>query len=388
MNDRAARKPLQAEQIAETPLRLKRIDIFPVAIPLKQPMKMAGILICSAENLFVRIESVDGVAGWGEAASAPTMTGETLWGMVSATQLIWDAIKECDIRFAAAAVSKIQSALYANMSAKSAVEMALLDLMCRTLNVSAGEMLGGRVRDRLEPMWLLGRATPDEDVAEARVQRAKGCGFFKLKVGTKTVEGDIASALAVREALGMNVKLCADANGGLTPASANRLIQDALPAKLLYLEQPLPAGNLDAMAKLQALDLVPIGADEGIHAEADIEAHARRGAAAGVSLKLIKLGGMTATIRCAQRATELGLSVNVAAKVAESSLGSAAASHLACSVANLDWGISLTQVYLEHDPVCNPLTIIAGVIAPPPGPGLGIEVDESAIRHYRAPPPL
>jgi muconate cycloisomerase len=382
------RKPLEAERIAEPPLRLKRIDVFPVTIPLKQPMKMAGILIRSAENLFVRIESVDGVVGWGEAASAPTMTGETLWGMVSATQLIWDAIKESDIRFAAALVSKIQSALYGNMSAKSAVEMALLDLMGRTLGVSAGEMLGGRVRDRLEPMWLLGRATPDEDIADARVQRANGCGFFKLKVGTKTVEGDVASALGVREALGMNVKLCADANGGLTLSSAKRLIRDAEPAKLLYLEQPLPADDLDAMAKLQALDLVPIGADEGIHAQSDIEAHATRGAAAGVSLKLIKLGGMTATLRCAHRAIELGLSVNVAAKVAESSLGSAAASHLACSIANLDWGISLTQVYLEHDPVYNPLTIIAGAITPPQGPGLGVEVDESAIRHYRAPPPL
>src|SRR6202051_2827745 len=99
---------------------------------MKKPVQMAGETVARADNVLVRIESADGVVGWGEAASAPTMTGETLWGMVSATQLIWDAIKDSDIRFAATLVSKIQSALYGNMSAKSAVEMALLDLMGRT----------------------------------------------------------------------------------------------------------------------------------------------------------------------------------------------------------------------------------------------------------------
>jgi muconate cycloisomerase len=381
------REPLKADDIAVQPRRLKRIDVFPVAIPLKQPMKMAGILIRSAENLFVRIEGSDGTVGWGEAASAPTMTGETLWGMVSATHLIWDAIKDSDIRFAPALVGKIHGALYGNMSAKSAVEMALLDLQGRSLGVSVSEMLGGRYRDILEPMWLLGRATPEEDIEEARAQRANGCGFFKLKVGTKTIAGDIASALGVREALGIDVKLCADANGGLSLSSAKRLTREVEAAKLLYLEQPVPADALDAMSKLQELDRVLIGADEGIHSQADIETHATRNAAAGVSLKLIKLGGMTATLRCAHRAIELGLSINVAAKVAESSLGSAAASHLACAIENLDWGISLTQVYLEHDPVYNPLAIIQGTIRPPRGPGLGVEIDESAIRHYRAPPP-
>ncbi|HEY0220427.1 MAG TPA: enolase C-terminal domain-like protein [Afipia sp.] len=372
---------------ADQPLRLKRMDLYPTAIPLIQPMKMAGVIIRDAENLFVRIESVDGTVGWGEAASAPTMTGETLWGMTTAANLIWDAIKDQDARFRPLLISRIQSAVYGNASAKSAIEMALLDLLGKKLNVGISELLGGRYRDTLEPMWLLGRATPEEDVAEARDKHANGYRFFKLKVGTKTIENDIRSVIGVREVLGMDVKLCADANGGLTTSSAARLIEATAAAKLFYLEQPLPADAVDAMAALQYLGIVPIGIDESVHARSDIETFAAHKAAAGVSLKLIKLGGMIETLNCAARAAELGLSINVAAKVSESSLASAAAAHVGSAIETFDWGISLTQIYLEHDPVLNPLCMMQGCVEVPRGVGLGIDIDEHALRHYRAPSP-
>src|SRR6266576_7023657 len=68
------------------PLIIRRVDAIPVALPLKSPMKMAGITIGKAENLLVRIEAMDGTVGWGEAASAPAMTGDTLGGLVAAVR--------------------------------------------------------------------------------------------------------------------------------------------------------------------------------------------------------------------------------------------------------------------------------------------------------------
>jgi muconate cycloisomerase len=368
----------------DIPIHLKRMDLFPVAIPLTQPMKMAGVIIRDAENLFVRIESADGAVGWGEAASAPTMTGENLWGMAASARTIWDSIKNCDARFRPAIIHRIQNSIYGNTSAKSAVEMAILDLLGKTHGVSAGDMLGGRFRDTLEPMWMLGHATPEEDIQEALIQQANGYRFFKLKVGTKTIENDIASVVGVRNALGHGIKLCADANCGLTFASARRLIEETANARLLYLEQPLPVKSLGELGRLNQIGIVPIGIDEGIHSRQDIETHAERGAASGISLKLIKLGGLVATLECASRATELGLSINVAAKVAESSLASAAAAHAAAAIKSFDWGLSLTHIYLEHDPVHTPLHIKDGVVSPPRGSGLGIEVDEAALSSYKA----
>ena len=63
---------------------LKRVTAIPVAMPLRKPMLMAGVRIESAENLLVRIEADNGLVGWGEAASAPTMTGDLQAGMVAA----------------------------------------------------------------------------------------------------------------------------------------------------------------------------------------------------------------------------------------------------------------------------------------------------------------
>ena len=68
------------------PLIVRRIDAIPVALPLKAPMKMAGVTITKAENLIVRVELQDGQVGWGEAPSAPTMTGDTLGSLVAAVR--------------------------------------------------------------------------------------------------------------------------------------------------------------------------------------------------------------------------------------------------------------------------------------------------------------
>ena len=136
------------------------------------------------------------------------------------------------------------------------------------------------------------------------------------------------------------------------------------------------------MKALTKATKVPIGIDEGIHGLPDIEAHARAGAG-GVSLKLIKLGGITAALEAANICKRLGLSVNIAAKIAESSISSAAALHLACAVPKADWGVSLSNFYLAEDVVKRPLPLANGLVALPDGPGLGVEVDERAVERFR-----
>ena len=107
------------------PLIVRRIDAIPVALPLKAPMKMAGVTITKAENLIVRVELQDGQVGWGEAPSAPTMTGDTLGSLVAAVRdhlaplLIGkDIWPKHDYR------PMLQRALVGNTGAHSAVEMA------------------------------------------------------------------------------------------------------------------------------------------------------------------------------------------------------------------------------------------------------------------------
>src|SRR5205085_10958479 len=126
----------------------------------------------------------------------------------------------------------------------------------------------------------------------------------------------------------------------------------------------------------------PIGVDESIHSLADIEAVKRAGAK-GVSLKLIKLGGFREVFAAGRLCQKLDLKINVAAKIAESSIGTAAAVHLACAVPNVEWGVSLTNMYLPEYIVRRSIAIADGKVSLPAGYGLVVDVDEAAVGRLR-----
>ncbi len=365
------------------PLMIRRVDAIPVGLPLKKAVAMAGTTVSRALNILVRIEAVDGTVGWGEAASAPTMTGDTLGGLLAAVRdHLGPLLIGEDAWMRPALCRKLARALYGNTGAHSAIELALLDLAGQASGLPLVDLIGGAVRRDVAPMWLLGNPTPEQDIAEAHARRAEGFGFFKLKIGTKPVDTEIASTIALRQALGDAMPLCADANCGLTFADARRYVEGVREAGLMFVEQPLAHDDRRGLARLTRLAPMPIGADEGIHSLADIEAHGECGIG-GVSLKLIKLGGMSAAVEAAQLCGRLGLAVNVAAKIAESSIASAAAIHLACAAPAIDWGVSLTHFYLAGDVAKNAPAIGDGAVALPAGPGLGIEVDEAAVERFR-----
>jgi muconate cycloisomerase len=367
---------------SDIPLTIRRVDAIPVALPLKAPMKMAGETITAAQNILVRIEASDGTVGWGEAASAPTMTGDTLGGLTAAVRdYLAPRLVGQDARQWSALRPALHRALLGNGGAHSAVEMAVLDLIGRATGKRLIDLVAKPRREAVKPMWLLGNKTAEDDVAEAHVRQKEGFDFFKLKIGVKPLAKEIAIAFAVREAL-PKTPLCADANCGLTLADARKYAEKTSKAKLMFVEQPLAYDDFGGLKKLTRATKVPIGVDEAIHSFADIMSSARAGAS-GVSLKLIKLGGITAAVEAGRLCQRLGLSVNIAAKIAESSISSAAALHLACAVPKADWGVSLTHFYLADDIVKRPLPLKNGMVALPSGPGLGIEVDEGAVERFK-----
>ena len=380
MLEKTGRTGLSAQDHA--PLVIRRVDAIPVALPLNSPMKMAAETITAAQNLLVRIEAANGTVGWGEAASAPTMTGDTQAGLVAAVRdHLAPLLSGKDARDWPSLRPALHRALHGNGGAHSAVEMAMLDLIGRATGRRLIDIVARPRRSGVKPMWLLGNKTAEEDVAEAHARQKQGFDFFKLKIGVKPLAKEIAIALAVRDAL-PKTPLCADANCGLTLAGARTYAEKTKKARLMFIEQPLAYDDIDGLKKLARATKVPVGVDEGIHSFADISASARAGAG-GVSLKLIKLGGITAAIEAGKLCQKLGLSVNIAAKIAESSISSAAALHLACAVPKADWGVSLTHFYLAEDIVRRPLQLAGGVVALPEGPGLGIEVDEAAVERFR-----
>jgi muconate cycloisomerase len=371
-----------AEQQAE-PLRIRRVDAIPVALPLAKPMVMAAEKITRAENLIIRMEADNGLVGWGEATVAPTMTGDTLPGMIAAVrQHMAPLLIGADARDRAELARRCRHSIEHNSGAKAAVEIALLDLVGKHLNVPCVELIGGAQHRAVENMWLLGNADIADDIIEAKRKVGEGYGFFKLKVGVKTVEAEIEAARQMRAALGPDVKLCADANTGWTMQKAQAYLRGVDGLGLLFLEQPLPSDQIRAMGALNRLGIMPICGDECISGADDILSLGQAGTIGGANLKLIKASGITPALRAAVLCQQLGLSATLACKVAGSSISAAATLAVACAAPALDWGASLTNVYLCEDIVVDPLRVENRRIELRPAPGLGIEVDEDAVRRF------
>jgi muconate cycloisomerase len=312
------------------------------------------------------------------------MTGDVLPGMVAAVNdhlapLIAgkDALQRGEL------AQRIGRALHGNGGAKCAVDMALADLVGRHFGVSLADLFGGPLRETLRPMYLLGNPRVVDDIAEAQKKIKDGFTFFKLKVGIKHPVEEAAAAVEIRRQLGREIALCADANMGMTFQGARLFVERAREAELLFLEQPLREEDFDGMAALARLSPTPLNGDESIGSVAAILALHRLGAIQGANLKTIKLGGIGATVHAMSLCAALGLNINLACKVAESSIGAAAIAQLGSVAPNLDWGVSITNHYLADDLTEAPVRVANGLVRCPRGPGLGVEVRESQVNRYR-----
>ncbi len=373
-----------ATRAAAAPLAIVRVDAIPVALPLKKPVVMAGERIERSQSLLVRVEAANGLVGWGEASAAPLMTGDTLPGMAAAVaDHLAPLVRGQDALDRARLAARCADALLHNTGAKCALDMAINDLVGRHLGVPLCDLFGGALRDEVQPMFLLGNSRVEDDVAEASGKLKEGWTFFKLKIGIKAPAQEAEAALAVRRHLGEEIALCADANMGMKFAEARQFAERAREADLLFMEQPLLAEDFEGMAALARESPIPQCGDESIASIASIIALQRLGAIQGANIKTIKLGGIGVTARAMSVCAGLGLNINLACKVAESSLGASAIVQLGCVAPNLNWGLSITNHYLAEDLAVTPLRIERGRVARPRGPGLGVEVSEEQVRRFR-----
>lgn len=364
-------------------MRIKSIEPIAAGLPMKKPVQMAGETVERADNVFVRIETNDGVIGWGEAASAPTMTGETVASMMAAVELMAPRLLKRAADDFAGAAAVMDAQLYGNSGAKAAVEIALHDLVGRATSRPLHALLGEKRRSRMPVLAVIGSEDVAADLQEAQVRYAAGYRAFKIKVGLGAAEADAARTMEICRALRRHGEAClisADANQGFSVEDALCYVRTVADCGLDFFEQPVNAHDLAGMARVAASSRVPIGADEGIHSRDDIERHHERKAAHGASLKAIKLGGLRALLDASRLCDRLGMGVNISCKTGESSIASAAALHVAAVAPALAWGLTVTNPALAEDVAVAPLRVEDGHVTVPEGPGLGIEVDERRLR--------
>lgn len=337
----------------------------------------AGDLAGHTDNVFVRIRDGDGVCGYGEAATWALFAAETptgirdLIGELFAPLLVGRPVLELN-----ANTALIDAAILGNPAAKSAVEMALVDLAARRLGVPAMTLFGGPVRDSLGLSYSVSAQDPGAEAELVAARYAEGYRIFKLKTGVRPWREDLARLEALcGYADDLSVRL--DFNGTGTVPELGAFLRAAADLPVEFVEQPFAPGDAQALRWLRRSTPVALCADESLRSATDLQRIVADEMFEVVSLKVGKLGGLRATAAAARTAAAFGIR-GYAGAFSETRLATSAALQLMVTldpiVDGCDYYFSLV-VLDEAEPVGG-YTVADGRLLPWKEPGFGVEPPE------------
>lgn len=353
-------------------MQLASIEVIPYTLPFKEPYVTARGVLERREMVLLRVRDVDGVAGLGEAVPLSLRGGTTL------TQVVGE-LEEWAERQTTSGLSA---------PSLCAVRTAEADLLGR----KQGDQ--GRGRDEAVPC----NATLVADEAEAVAADAErwaqdGFTTFKLKLGAESVttplqedfsqtRGDVEQVRAVREAIGPSARIRVDVNAAWDLETAKRRLGELEPFGIELAEQPVE--TLEEMADLAAATTIPLAADESVASLEEAERAASMGACAYTGIKLSKVGGPEAALQIADVLPAFITSA------LDGPVGIAAGAQVALSLAetthperlHLAHGLATQRLFAETIASAE-CELRNGLLHLPPGPGLGVEIDEEALQAHR-----
>ena len=252
--------------------------------------------------------------------------------------------------------------------------MALYDILGKMADMPLYKLLGG-YRDKIETSVTIGINPVDVMVDKAKEFVSQGFHCLKVKCGMDP-DQDIEAVLAIRSAVGPNVKIRMDANEGYTLEKALRVIEtvEKLGADIEIFEQPTSAKYLFALKEITAQCTVPIMADETVLTLRDSLKLVKMEIADMINIKLMKIGGITNAIKANIFAELADIPVMIGC-MNESMAAMAAGVHFACAFKNVQYADLDSALDFEKDVVKGGATYKDGYVIPSDKPGLGIEVD-------------
>ena len=366
-------------------MKIAGVRVVQADIPVERPHKMSFTTLEAVNFVFVRLETTDGLVGWGEAAclGGPTWSEESSESIAATIErYIVPWLVGRDASGIEVLSREMARRVQGNPFARAAVEMALWDLNGRALGVPVHRLLGGRVRDRVPLSWSLAVADPAAEIEEGRAKVARGHRIFKIKTAARPVAEDVERVRRLREALGPDVSLRVDANQGWDRPTALKAIRGLEPYGIDFVEQPVPRWDFEGMAEIGRRVDVPIMADESCFSPHDAMLIARLGGVSILGLKVTKSAGLIGSMAIARIAEAAGMGCYVGCMI-ETSLGTAAYLQVALAAAPVTWGCELFgPLLLKGDVVREPVRYTDGAILALDGPGLGVEVDETALKEW------
>ncbi|MDQ2630578.1 MAG: mandelate racemase/muconate lactonizing enzyme family protein [Actinomycetota bacterium] len=347
-------------------MRLRSVEVIPYALPFKEPYVTARGVLRQREMVLLRVRDEEGLVGLGEAVPL------SLRGGVGLTEVVRELEGWAEHREAGGL----------SAPARCAVATAETDLLGRK---ATGSAAAAGSTDPVPCNATLVAGAPKEVVAQAERWARDGFTTFKLKLGTESAldrdiggvarTRDVKQVRAVREALGPSVRIRVDANEAWDLETAKRALVELEPLGIELAEQPV--AGLEAMAALAASTSIPLATDESVTTLAEAERAVSLGACAYTGIKLSKVGGPEEALAIADV-----LPAYVTSAL-DGPVGIAAAARVARAIGGeLAHGLA-TQRLFASTVAAVECEVRDGMLHLPPGPGLGVEIDEDALQAHR-----
>ena len=353
-------------------MRITSVEVSPLNLELQTALTVAYGSYPVLEYALLTLHTDDGLVGLGEASPDPEVTGETqpiiLEGFAQVKSLLlgqspFDIVP---ILNACMAIIPDKPAVLA------AIDMALYDLMGKALNVPLYQLLGGQSRENIELYPVIPLNEPQVMAAMSKSFSSAGARVLKIKLGSDP-QNDLLRVQAIHDAVGSEIILRPDINQGWRDAkTAIDAIHKLKPFNIEYIEQPVKANDLAAMAAVTAAVDLPIMADESCHGPQDVYNISEQKAADWINIKLMKCGGITQAMKMLAIAEAAGLPC-ILGSMGESSIGSAAGLHLSLAQAALQSSELIGPYFINNDPAGG-YTIDPTIFRAYPSqqPGLGV----------------
>ena len=364
-------------------MKINRIEAIPYAIAYRKPLRFASGEVHVAEHVLVRVHTDDGVVGVADAPPRPFTYGET---QASVIAVVEDIFAPALVGLTLWEREQMQARLgrtVANPAAKSAIDMAVWDALGRSLDQPVSTLLGG-FTDRMRVSHMLGFDDPAAMVDEAQRMRATyGVTTYKVKVGRRPYTLDTAVVRALREGLGDDADLYVDGNRGWSASESARALDEMADLGLTFAEELCPADDVLGRRWLVQRCPIPFIADESAVTPADVTREILGGSATAVSIKVSRTG-FTVSRRTHHLCEGLGLEVVMGNQI-DGQLGSmcTVAFGSAFELTSRRAGELSNFLDMSDDLLTEPLEIREGELAVRPGAGLGVDIDEDKLAHYR-----
>lgn len=258
-------------------------------LPFVTPFQNARVRV---EGLsYVRVEVACGsIVGRGEATAMPGYSPETIPSMLTAVnRYMGPAVVGMDPLAETLLDAAIDSALPANPYARSALELALLELRAKLLEVPAYVLLGGACRDEIRLAGIVSYDAPEGMAARARWWADRGAAALQVKL-IRDRARSVATVAAVRQAVGPEIMIAVDGNGSFTSLEALRTMDELAAYHVQFFEQPVASDDIDGMALLVRRGALPVVADESLYTARDALRLRDAGACHGFNIKVAKSG--------------------------------------------------------------------------------------------------